>query len=148
MLCSCLQNWGFPGGSLGLCDECLTLFASRDVASILNSRAGMKFGRHPYDTAKKKCDLCFFLSARYTKKSIISANSKSGDGDDDFWILRKLLSWFGGSRLTCKVRGDLKTEEPLEVQRWDGWWPLKKKYLKLSVSRGQYFTSTHLKYGV
>jgi hypothetical protein len=81
MRCVCPQSWGVSSDSLGLCDECLALFARDDVASLLNSRSGMKFSRQPYDAAKMRCDLCFFLSARYFKKSILAPNNDGGDGD-------------------------------------------------------------------
>src|ERR1700742_2183912 len=140
MPCLCPRHLssGSTGSSPELCDECLELFATDDITSILKSRSGLKFMRQPYDPTKMKCGLCFFLSARYFKKSFLFPNNDGGD--DDFWLLRKFLSWLGWGRLTCRVTGDLRTEEPLKVTRWDGWWPLKKRYLKLSASRGKFST--------
>jgi len=46
----------------------------------------------------------------------------------------------GGEKLRCPVRGDLKTDQPLEVRKWDGWWPLKTRYLRFSAGRGEYST--------
>jgi hypothetical protein len=119
---------------LELCHECLTLFINEDIVSVLKTHRGLRFSRQPCGPTTIQCDMCFFFSARYFKKSILFPDSAGGD--DDFWVLRKLLSWLGRSRLTCRVTGDLTTSEPLIVRRWDGWWPLKDRYLKLSVSRG------------
>lgn len=134
--CTChFNHWVSQAtSSLGLCDPCLALFARDDLVSVLKS--GIRFTRRPYDPRKTKCSLCSFVSAQYFTKSIIFPNSDGGD--DDFLILRKFFSWLGRGEVTCNVRGDLKTDQSLELRRWDGWWPLKTRYLKLSATRGQY----------
>ncbi|KAH8732325.1 heterokaryon incompatibility protein-domain-containing protein [Phaeosphaeriaceae sp. PMI808] len=130
MRCLC-QNPGVSDNISCLCDDCSGLFAHDDVASIL--KHGMKLTRKPCDPTTSKCELCLFLSARYFKKSILFPNDDGGD--NDFKVIRKVLSWLGGGKLTCQIRGDLKTLQPLEVERYDGWWPLKTRYFKVSARR-------------
>jgi hypothetical protein len=111
------------------------LFAREDIIALLKSHRGLEFSREPCDSARADCAICFFFSARYFKQSILFPDHPGGD--DDFKVLRKVFSWLGRSRLTCRVTGDLVTNEPLKVQRWDGWWPLKNKFLTLSVNHSK-----------
>ncbi|KAH7079681.1 heterokaryon incompatibility protein-domain-containing protein [Paraphoma chrysanthemicola] len=140
MRCSCQNTWIFDGEGdvLQLCEDCLAVFARDDVISSFKS--GLTYMRESQQLGRVHCSFCHFLSARYFRSSVLFPNDAGGDGD--FTILRKLLSWLGSGRLTCRIRGDLKLDQPLQIKRWDGWWPIKTKYLRLSALRDSPFADT------